>query len=367
MIKDIKIYPWKTYSERSYILIKVFTYDSSYSTITALSDEFIKSKKKFPSLRKNIAAMDEDYWQSTDDMLEDINANSDTDPGLLLGISLSMCKASTKGDLWMIDEVKQKMTFPKLWFSVIRGRVTGSGSDWKDFMILPNKIKNPGDMQELMIGTWSEVGEELNRKKKLVGKDVQNRWISTLNTDETLELLSGICKEMNLSLGVDCGSWRPNKTKTYGYRNEKKKLTEKKQIDFVREMCEKYNIKYFEDPFFPRSESLQELSDLKTEISIDIRNEASFQKLLEDKNITYLNNSPDLFFNFSGIKKYVKFITKKKKKTIFSAPEYSIQDPWMVDLCIALKVPYIKATPLEGTAILNKLSELWFDVPNETI
>ncbi|MBN2101389.1 MAG: hypothetical protein JW716_00795 [Candidatus Aenigmarchaeota archaeon] len=369
MIKDIRIYPWKTYSDTSYVLTKISTPDSSYSTITALSDEFIKSKKRLSSLRKNLAAMDEDYWESADEMLEEINVKSDSDPGLLLGTSLSMCKAATKGDLWMIDEVKQNMIFPRVWLSVIRGRVSGSGSDWRDFMILPEKVKDTLDMQDRLIGSWSEIGEELNRKKTLAGKDIENRWISSMNTEQTLELLSGICAEMNLSLGIDCGSWRPSKNNIYDYRNEKKKLTEEKHKDFLKEMCNKYAIKYLEDPFVPGSyDLLEELkTGLKAEISIDVRNENSFQKVLENKNVTILDNSPDLFFNFSGIKKYVKFISEKGKNAVFSAPEYAIQDPWVADLCIALKVPFIKADPSTGKGVLNRLSELWHDVPNEVI
>ncbi len=371
MIKDIRVYPWKAHSDKSHILTKIFNFDSSYSVITPLSsgNGLDAIRKAVSSLRENLITMDEEYWESTDEMLESVNENTETDPGILLGISLSMCKAATQGELWRINEVRQKMKFPRVWFSVIRGRVSGSGSDWKNFMVFPERIKNPLDMQAQLLELWSEIGEELQRTKKLTGKDIENRWISKMNTPKTLEFLSRICKDRNISMGVDCGSWKYNDSRIYNYKNENKKLSEKRQIAFVKKMCNDYNLKYIENPFIPDSAELlnKVKKSIKSGISADIRHGPPLQEILESDSVPIISNSPDLFYNFTGIRKYTEFVEKKGKTPVFSAPEYAIKDPWIVDVCIALKVPFIKVTPLEGLSVFNRLNELWYDVPNEII
>ena len=157
--------------------------------------------------------------------------------------------------------------------NVISGgsHVGGKAPDIQEFLVLPNGADSFLEAAEANIKVHMKVGELLKRKDKLFnyGKSDEGAWTANITNLDALEILARACEEVsnevdfNCSPGIDLAAstlWN-GKIKKYVYKREGKELDSGEQLEFVRQIVEKYHLAYVEDPFHEEDyESFAELT-----------------------------------------------------------------------------------------------------------
>ncbi|MBS7659268.1 MAG: phosphopyruvate hydratase [Candidatus Bathyarchaeia archaeon] len=134
----------------------------------------------------------------------------------------------------------------------------GNAPDFQEFLVLPSGAESFIEAATANVKVHSTVRELLEKKDKLFseGKSDEGAWIASVTNIEALEILSKACEEVGNEMGFKCSVgvdvaasslWDP-KEKKYVYPREGKKLDPGEQIDFIKELVDKYSIAYIEDP-----------------------------------------------------------------------------------------------------------------------
>jgi len=123
----------------------------------------------------------------------------------------------------------------------------GKESEIQEFLLLPNKQRAFNFKEEIfrIARVYRELGDVLKRVDKnfMYGKNYESGWITTLQTNMLMEILSELCGR-KLSIGVDVAASDRWDGKLYvGGRNVES------QMSFISELIEHFNLVYIEDPF----------------------------------------------------------------------------------------------------------------------
>ncbi|MCS7123844.1 MAG: phosphopyruvate hydratase [Candidatus Bathyarchaeota archaeon] len=157
--------------------------------------------------------------------------------------------------------------------NVISGGKHASGKcpDIQEFLSLPHGAESFLEAAEVNIKIHKKVGELLRKKDKLFnnGRSDEGAWTANITSLEALEMLTRACEEVSnevnfiCSPGIDLAAstlW-DSKTKKYVYQREGKELDSGEQLEFIRQLVEKYHLAYVEDPFHEEDyESFAELT-----------------------------------------------------------------------------------------------------------
>ena len=157
--------------------------------------------------------------------------------------------------------------------NVISGgsHVGGKAPDIQEFLVLPDGAESFLEAAEANIKVHVKVGELLKRKDKLFnyGKSDEGAWTANITNLDALEILARACEEVSNEVDFNCSPcidlaastlWN-GKTKKYVYQREGKELDSGEQLEFVRQIVEKYHLAYVEDPFHEEDyESFAELT-----------------------------------------------------------------------------------------------------------
>jgi len=157
--------------------------------------------------------------------------------------------------------------------NVISGgrHASGKSPDIQEFLVLPRGAESFSEAAKANVKVHKKVGEILKKKDKLFnnGRSDEGAWTANITNLEALEVLAKACEEIsnevnfNCSPGIDVAAstlWN-NKTKKYLYQREGKELDSGEQLEFIRQLVEKYHLAYVEDPFHEEDyESFAELT-----------------------------------------------------------------------------------------------------------
>jgi len=157
--------------------------------------------------------------------------------------------------------------------NVISGgrHTSGKSPDIQEFLVLPRGAESFSDAAKANVKVHRKVGEILKKKDKLFnnGRSDEGAWTANITNLEALEVLAKACEEVsnevnfNCSPGIDVAAstiWN-SKNKKYVYQREGKELDPGEQLEFIRQLVEKYHLTYVEDPFHEEDyESFAELT-----------------------------------------------------------------------------------------------------------
>ncbi|MEE9323842.1 MAG: hypothetical protein V3U72_04855, partial [Candidatus Aenigmarchaeota archaeon] len=274
MIKDVRVYSVYNSKGKHALKVKIQTADTFFTASIPSGTSKGKNEAKdipmkkilevFPKVRKNIIGLDETDWVTADQIIEQIDNSKDyrnIGISLALGISIAIAKASTNNELWRLRGAKTMYRFPFPIGNVIGGGAHGGKTTWQEFLILPYKAKNPIEATNINYEVWKVIGEELKKRKWLLGRNMENAWCSNLDDLKTLDFLSSVAEDFEVKLGIDFAAssfWNGEK---YVYKSLKRGLTPEKQIDAVERVAKVYNLYYLEDPLHEEDfEGFAELS-----------------------------------------------------------------------------------------------------------
>jgi len=157
--------------------------------------------------------------------------------------------------------------------NVISGgrHTSGKSPDIQEFLVLPRGAESFSEAARANVKVHRKVGEILKKKDKLFnnGRSDEGAWTANITNLEALEVLAKACEEVsnevnfNCSPGIDVAAstiWN-SKNKKYVYQREGKELDPGEQLEFIRQLVEKYHLTYVEDPFHEEDyESFAELT-----------------------------------------------------------------------------------------------------------
>ncbi len=139
------------------------------------------------------------------------------------------------------------------------GRHTQGGStDIQEFLVLPTAAETFLEASSANAKVYSEIGKQLIAKgKSTSGTGDEGAWIADFTTAEAFETVSKACESVSASMGVRvrvgadiaASTMWDEKTKTYAYKRDGKRLDEGEQIEYMRTLVNDYHLAYLEDPF----------------------------------------------------------------------------------------------------------------------
>ena len=219
-------------------------------------------KKVIPELK----GMRADEQEAIDNALKEADGTENFSflgGNLASAISLACAKASAKSHgLKLYEYIRETQKIkeePCLPFPL--GNVVGGGkhainsTDIQEFLLLPVGARNIIQAVEANAGLHKNVAKALAEKNLLAGKGDEGAWIARASSEEVLDILSREVEKhekesgIKVKLGLDIAAselWN-SKAREYIYKNEGKEKTREEQINYVKELIEKYNLAYVED------------------------------------------------------------------------------------------------------------------------
>lgn len=382
MIENVKIYPVFNLWGKRTLEVKVFTENGIYSASVPAGTSRGENEAKevsvtralniFPEIRKNLIGLDEKEWEKLDRLLIKLDGTQDfRDIGVntVLAASIAVARAATNNELWRLGGRKLHTHFPFPASNMIGGGKHWGGCDWQEFLIIPHRAKNPFQAARTIIDFWTSIGEELKKKKLLAGRNLENAWMGRLDNLRTLDFLSRFASDWDVRIGVDFAASSLWNGKKYVYKGMGKKLDPEKQIDFIKEVAEKYRIYYLEDPFHENdfksfSVLTKELQDsLVTGDDLYCTNPKRLVLGARSRAGNGVIIKPNQIGTLYQTKQVIDIARRKGMTIVPSHRSRETGDNWLADLAVNWEAPLIKIG-LSDIPKFNRLIELWDDIAN---
>ncbi|RLJ10002.1 MAG: hypothetical protein DRP15_01580 [Candidatus Aenigmatarchaeota archaeon] len=380
MIENIRLYTVFNSKLKPSIKVKVFTEHGEYSASVPsgtskgsheVCEISIKNALRvFPKIRKELIGMEENH-EKIDRILTRLDGTKNfrkIGGNLALAISIAVARAQFKGKLWRLFGLRR--TFPLPISNIIGGGKHGGGTSWQEFLVIPYMVKDPEDALRTLIEIWLTVGEELKSRKMLLGRNLENAWMSSMDDLKTLDFLSNIAEDWHVKLGIDFAASALWKNGRYRYRKGKKGISPENQLDLIIETAKKYKLYYLEDPLhendFEGFAILRKSLKDRLIVGDDLycTNLRRFEKGILNKSTNGIIVKPNQSGTLWHANRIIELSEKHSIITIASHRSGETEDNWISDLAVAWKSPFIKISVL-GYDISkhNRLIELWEDIP----
>lgn len=382
MIRNLKIYPLFNNRGELTVKIKVSTERGSYyasipSGASRGENEAVelpveKVMRFFTRIRPRFMNLDENDWESADILIRRLDGTdnfSRMGENLSLALSIAIARASTNDELWKLNSPGISASFPVPVCNMMGGGSHGGGTDWQEFLVIPHLARNPSDAAKTMIEMWTEIGNELKRKKLLTGRNRENAWMSSMDDMKTLDFLSDFADDWKVRLGIDFASSELFKGKTYRYPKSGKELTPAKQVSLIEEVAEQYNLYYLEDPMeqndFRHTRVLSEgMRKGRLVIGDDLycTNPERVSRGAKMSATTGIIIKPNQVGTLLQASKAVEIARSNGMAIVPSHRSGETEDFWLADLAVTWDAPMIKIG-MSDIPKHNRLIELWEEIP----
>jgi enolase len=249
----------------------------------------------------------------------------------------------------------------------------GKSPDIQEFLALPHGAATFLEAQTANTTTHKKIGDALKKKSTTFngGKSDEGAWIANITQDEAFETIAKASEEASNELDFECsfgidvaasGLWNAKEEK-YNYQREGKKRDTAEQLEYIRDLIEKYHLTYVEDAFHEEDfESFAELTrktkrclicgdDLFTtnneRLSQGIKVGAGNAIIIKVNQIGTLTDAADTIENAQR-HDYTNVVSHRSGDTT---------DWHIAHIAVAYKCPIIKTGVVEGARIA-KLNEL---------
>lgn len=122
-------------------------------------------------------------------------------------------------------------------------------SDIQEFLLLPVHQKSFANSAVLLSEVYHKIKKELKKEDTsfAYGKDIESAWVTALNYERVLAILTKLGNENLLKLGIDVAASSLWNGQRYIYKHDKLIRTE--QLNFITDLAQRFPIVYIEDPF----------------------------------------------------------------------------------------------------------------------
>jgi enolase len=287
----------------------------------------------------------------------------------LFSLEASLLKAAAKEnkkELWNFLNPNAKK-IPKA-----IGNAIGGGVHSKD-----KEIKKPDFQEFLFIADGisfkecvklNEIAYKIIKRKLSANKrNDECAWKSTRTNEEILETMEDVRETIKdkykkkIDIGIDIAS-SSFFNKTYNYKNPKKELNKKEQINYIKLLVEKSNLLYVEDPL--EENDFNGFSELKKKTNclivgddLTVTNPIRFKKAIKLKSINAIIVKPNQVGSLLKVKEIIHLAKKHNIKTIISHRSGETKDDTIADLGVAWNCDFIK-TGIYGKVRKAKLKRI---------
>ncbi|NIO37512.1 phosphopyruvate hydratase [Candidatus Bathyarchaeota archaeon] len=232
-------------------------------------DEAIKKIEEV--IAPELVGLNADFQEEIDEILHEIDGTEDFrviggNTALAVSLASTEAAANSYGLLlfhYLGGYLAHELPYPL--GNIISGGTHGGGKtpDIQEYLVLPFGAESFSEAAITNARIHKKVGEKLSDKLKSKansfgkGRSDEGAWIADIGNLEALEILAETCEEGSNEMGLECGlaldiaatSLWNSERQTYIYDREQRERDSGEQLEFIRELIEKYHLVYVEDPF----------------------------------------------------------------------------------------------------------------------
>ena len=224
-------------------------------------------KKVDELIAPELAGLNADYQEEIDSTLHEIDGTNNfkvIGGNTAFAVSLANAEAAANSHGLLLFQFLGGSTANVLPYPLgncISGgqHARGKSPDIQEFLALPHGAETFLEAVTANTQIHKKIGDALKKKDKLftAGKSDEGAWIANIDGDTAFEIISKACEEVSGEMDFECGfgvdiaasSLWDEKEQVYYYKNEGKKRDASEQLEYVKEMIEKYHLTYVEDAF----------------------------------------------------------------------------------------------------------------------
>ncbi|MCL1978169.1 MAG: hypothetical protein FWG55_08760 [Candidatus Bathyarchaeota archaeon] len=235
-------------------------------------------KKIEEIIAPELAGLNADFQEEIDETLHEIDGSSNfknIGGNTAFAISLANAEAAANSHGLLLFQflggnAATSMPYP-LGNCISGGQhARGKSPDIQEYLALPHGAETFLEAVTANTKIHKKVGDALKKKSGTFngGKSDEGAWIANIDTLDAFDVIAKACEEVGNELDFECGfgvdiassSLWNEKEGNYVYTNEGTKRDTGEQLDFVKELIEKYHLAYVEDPF--HEEDFQSFAEL---------------------------------------------------------------------------------------------------------
>jgi len=239
--------------------------------------------------------------------------------------------------------------------------VNDKSPDFQEFLFIGDSktIKECVRVNNL---AYKLTGELLKAKKR----NDEGAWETDKTNEEVLDIMNQIQQELkqqgkNIVIGLDAAASSFYKNIIYDYKNSPQKLNRTQQINYIKELINKYNIYYLEDPLeendFSGFRDLIGRGCFIVGDDLTTTNPERLKKAIKIKSINAIIIKPNQIGSLIKTKQVIDLAKKYKIATIISHRSGETNDNTIADLAVAWGCDFIK-TGIYGKVRKSKLKRL---------
>ena len=225
-------------------------------------------KKVDELIAPELAGLNADYQEEIDNTLHEIDGttNFKTIGGnTAFAVSLANAEAAANSHSLLLFQFLGGSTATILPYPLgncISGgqhALRGKSPDIQEFLALPYGAETFLEAATANAQIHKKIGEALKKKDKTftAGKSDEGAWIASIDDTDAFEIIAKACEEVGNELDFECGfgvdmassSLWNEKEQVYDLASEGQKRDSGEELEYVKDIIEKYHLTYVEDPF----------------------------------------------------------------------------------------------------------------------
>ena len=224
-------------------------------------------KKVDELIAPEMAGLNADFQEEIDSTLHEIDGTTNfkiIGGNTAFAISLANAEAAANSHSLLLFQFlggTTANTLPYPLGNCISGgqHARGKSPDIQEFLTLPYGAETFLEAATANTQIHKRIGEAFRKKDKLfsAGKSDEGAWIANIDDSDAFEIMAKACEEVGNELDFECGfgidvasssMWKEQE-RIYDYTNDGKKRDTGEQLEYIKELIEKYHLTYVEDPF----------------------------------------------------------------------------------------------------------------------
>ncbi len=224
-------------------------------------------KKLDEQITPELAGLNADYQEEIDNTLHEVDGTTNfknIGGNTAFAISLANAEAAANSHSLLLFQFlggTAANILPYPLGNCISGgqHARGKSPDIQEFLALPHGAETFLEAATANAQIHKRIGETLRKKDKTfnAGKSDEGAWIANISGEDAFETIAKACEEVGNELDFECGfgidmassSLWNEEEEVYDYQNEGTKRNKGEQLEYVKELIEKYRLSYVEDPF----------------------------------------------------------------------------------------------------------------------
>lgn len=300
----------------------------------------------------------EDFDQKDfDKRLKNIDGTEDFSEIGAVSISLSFAFKNASG-------IEHSNKFPLPLSNIVGGGEHGGNTSIQEFLVLPVEAETFPEA----LKTNVEIYQELKNKHedKVEGMNDEGALITTMNDEETLDLLQSIVEKHGARLGLDVAASEFYQNEKYHVSSMDLEMTPEEHLEFIQSLIDDYNLAYVEDPFDQEDfEMHSKLTSKNPEVLICgddlfVTNKERLETGIEKRSCNSLIVKPNQIGTVTDTKETVELAKENNYTPVISHRSGETTDYTISELALEWEIPVIKAGIADiRIAKLNPLLRYW--------